>query len=275
MPLIFFLFASFRSNKIHLLFRFAAYNKLWLLLLNETAIFKVNSLICKYIFADAYFFFFQRELLYDLCYMTPSFEPNAFSVFSRTTILTFNPFDSIKTVRLSKLMQGPQYLHFQNSELIESTERNEEIIKPISLKPDEKQFEIESLSSETATDKQSEWYDIEIETNNRDTDNNHQSNTFYAVAANENNDDRDEETLMVPVDLSNDIAINQMLADQGAIHNPDAEVFDIHQFGMKVHEDLKFSPPENEETKQDSFDYYLPYHHHHDHHTAEQPHSIK
>lgn len=76
---------------------------------------------------------------------------------------------------------------------------------------------------------------------------------------------------MVPVDLSNDIAINQMLADQGAIHNPDAEVFDIHQFGIKAHDDLKVSSPENRETKQDSFDY-LPYHHHH---TAEQLQSIK
>lgn len=76
---------------------------------------------------------------------------------------------------------------------------------------------------------------------------------------------------MVPVDLSNDIAINQMLADQGASHNPDAEVFDIHQFGIQVHDDLKLSSPENRETNQNSFDY-LPYHHHY---TAEQPQSIK
>lgn len=210
-------------------------------------------------------------MLYDTLHL----EPNAFSVFSCTTILTFDPsFASIENSLSVKINARPtQYLHFQNSEPIESTERNEEIIKPISLKPVEKQFEIESLSSETATDKQSEWYDIEIETNDSDTDNNRPSNTFYAVAANENNDDSDKETLMVPVDLSNDIAINQMLADQGAIHNPDAEVFDIHQFGMNEHEDLKFSPPQNEETKQDSFDYYLPYHHHH--HIAEQPQSIK
>lgn len=165
----------------------------------------------------------------------------------------------------------PIYSHFQNSEVIESTERNDGIIKPISLKFDEQQFEIESLSSETATEKKNEWYDIEIETNNRDTDNNRPSNTFYEVAANENNNDSDEETIMVPVDLSNDIAINQMLADQGAVHNPDAEVFDIHQFGMKIHDDSKLSSSENRETKQDSFDY-LPYHHHH---TAEQPQSIK
>lgn len=78
--------------------------------------------------------------------------------------------------------------------------------------------------------------------------------------------------MMIPVDLSNDIAINQMLSDQGAIHNPDAEVFDIHQFGMNANNDLKWSSPENRETQRDAFDY-LPYHHHHQ--TAEQSQSIK
>lgn len=31
-----------------------------------------------------------------------------------------------------------------------------------------------------------------------------------------------------PFDLSNDINVNQMMADQGAPHNPDAEVFDVN-----------------------------------------------
>lgn len=64
----------------------------------------------------------------------------------------------------------------------------------------------------------------------------------YEIASNEHDrhDDAienfgsDEEdadgTEQAPVDLSNDIAINQMLADQGAPMNPDAEVFDINEY---------------------------------------------
>lgn len=35
----------------------------------------------------------------------------------------------------------------------------------------------------------------------------------------------------VPVDLSNDILVNQMMADQGAPVNPDAEIFNVDTFG--------------------------------------------
>lgn len=66
----------------------------------------------------------------------------------------------------------------------------------------------------------------------------------YAIESNEqsNNDeaiehfDIDEQnaygTEPVPIDLSNDIAVNQMLADQGAAVDPDAEIFDIHEYNM-------------------------------------------
>lgn len=37
-----------------------------------------------------------------------------------------------------------------------------------------------------------------------------------------------------PVDLSNDIAVNEMLADQGAAFNPDAEVFDGDDFASEL-----------------------------------------
>lgn len=71
------------------------------------------------------------------------------------------------------------------------------------------------------------------------------SNEKYSIGSGEqkhNNDealenfDIDEQyahgTEQVPIDLSNDIAINQMLADQGAAENPDAEVFDIHEYNF-------------------------------------------
>lgn len=61
---------------------------------------------------------------------------------------------------------------------------------------------------------------------------NDQSNSDEAIE----NFDIDEQnaygTESVPIDLSNDISVNQMLADQGAPVNPDAEIFDIHEYNM-------------------------------------------
>lgn len=70
------------------------------------------------------------------------------------------------------------------------------------------------------------------------------SNEKYAIESNEqsNNDEAIENfdidepnaygTEPVPIDLSNDISVNQMLADQGAPINPDAEIFDIHEYNI-------------------------------------------
>lgn len=109
------------------------------------------------------------------------------------------------------------------------------------------EIEFESLSSESTDKTPNEWSDIELA--NVDD----QQNTYYEVKNNENDSDEVEE---VTYNLANDIAINQMLADQGASYNPDAEVFDITQFEMNRGASRIASPEEK-----DSFDY-LPYHHH-------------
>lgn len=120
--------------------------------------------------------------------------------------------------------------------------------QPFAIKNVEK-IEIESLSSEVEHHKSNEWSDIELD------DNNDKKNTYYQVN-NANSDEEIEDFETVTHDLSDDIAINQMLADQSAPHNPDAEVFDIHQFDVSkvaTHEDKPSS-------EQESFDY-QPYQH--------------
>lgn len=108
---------------------------------------------------------------------------------------------------------------------------------------DEK-VEIESLSVEDH--KSNEWSALELGNDDE------QKNTYYEVNnENDSNTDREE----ITHDLTNDIAINQMLADQGAAYNPDAEVFDISQFEL-----TKISSHEDKKPQQESFDY-LPYHH--------------
>lgn len=52
-----------------------------------------------------------------------------------------------------------------------------------------------------------------------------------SISANHNELDEVEQ---FPVDLSNDIAVNEMLADQGAAFNPDAEVFDADDFAGEL-----------------------------------------
>lgn len=45
-----------------------------------------------------------------------------------------------------------------------------------------------------------------------------------------------------PVDLSNDIAINQMLLDQGTPFNPDAEIFSIDRHDQQLQQQLEQRP---------------------------------
>lgn len=136
-----------------------------------------------------------------------------------------------------------------NEELIDSGE-NINVVKKQSLSMRKQDVEIESLSSEAADRKSDEWANIEL--GNVDE----QQNTYYEVNNNENDSDEVEN---VTYDLTNDVAVNQMLADQGASYDPDAEVFDITQFEMN-REDSRLSSPEEKEQQQESFDY-LPYHH--------------
>lgn len=93
-----------------------------------------------------------------------------------------------------------------------------------------------------------EWAEVELENSEE------QKKTYYEVNGNENISDEDMET--VTYDLTNDIAINQMLADQGASYNPDAEVFDISQYPPEV-----AAAPSHEHQEEKSFDY-SPYPHH-------------
>lgn len=89
-----------------------------------------------------------------------------------------------------------------------------------------------------------EWAEVELENSDE------QKKTYYEV----NNSDKNSDEESVTYDLTNDIAINQMLADQGASYNPDAEVFDISQY----HPEGAASSKEHKE--QESFDY-SPYPH--------------
>lgn len=133
------------------------------------------------------------------------------------------------------------------------------------MKNNEK-ISIESLSSELQTDGPSsgetnEWFDVEIETN-QDSDQD-KTNTFYDVT---NGNEQ-----MKPISLSNDIAINQMLADEGAEYDPDAEIFDIHQYELNAQSSAEASPEESNSQKHEAIDY-LPYHHQS---VDKQPKSIK
>lgn len=143
---------------------------------------------------------------------------------------------------------------FQSTQKIQvntsSSSNNGNEIKKQSMSMDKNEkIEIESLSVETEDNKSNEWSGIEFE-NNDD-----QKNTYYEVNNNQNSNSGEE----VTHDLTNDIAINQMLADQGAAHDPDAEVFDIHQYEVERGA-VEVSSQEQEESQQESFDY-LPYHH--------------
>lgn len=100
-----------------------------------------------------------------------------------------------------------------------------------------------------------EWADIEIDNSDE------QKKMYYEVNNNENSN---EEVEYVTHDLSNDIAINQMLADQDASYNPDAELFDISQY--QPNSDIS---KEQKDSQPDSFDY-LPY----PHQTSDKRHSV-
>lgn len=131
--------------------------------------------------------------------------------------------------------------------MISNENANANEIKKQSLSVRKDEIEFESLSSESTDKTLNEWLNIELD--NIDD----KENTYYEVKNSENDSDEVEE---VTYNLVNDIAVNQMLADQGAGYDPDAEVFDITQFEMNRGASRISSPEEK-----DSFDY-LPYHHH-------------
>lgn len=140
----------------------------------------------------------------------------------------------------------------ESSEVETNSDEDQNDITKESLSLGKEEIEIESLSSENTGKKSEEWSNIELE--------NDQQNTYYEVNNNDNENESDREDVeQVTYNLANDIAVNQMLADQGATYDPDAEVFDINQFEMN-RETSRISSPEEKDVEQESFDY-LPYQH--------------
>lgn len=160
----------------------------------------------------------------------------------------------IHTVVLLLLIKTPNFntfiVKFQANTLnIHDANANEVKKQSLAIKNAEK-IEIESLSSEVQNHKSNEFAEFELE--NIDD----KQNTFYQVN-NENSSEEveNEDVEAVTHDLTDDIAINQMLADQGAPYNPDAEVFDVNQFDVSKIASHEAKPS----AEQESFDY-QPYH---------------
>lgn len=165
--------------------------------------------------------------------------------------------DIIYMVVLLLLIKIP---NFNFNTLVDKFQANTLNINDVSANEEQKQslaekIEIESLSSEVENHKSNEFTEIELE--NLDD----KKNTYYQVN-NENSSDEleNEDVETVTHDLTDDIAINQMLADQGAPYNPDAEVFDINQFDLDKDQRSKIASHEDKPSaEQESFDY-QPYH---------------
>lgn len=127
------------------------------------------------------------------------------------------------------------------------------------------QHDHESLSYETPNAKPGEWDDIEIETNvDSDTNKRPAHYNYYHKDSNENAGDSNKESVESefdpPIDLTDDIAINHMLADQGAAHDPDAETFDVNLYNVDAEAFEEASHEVHNDSEPQSFDY-LPYHH--------------
>lgn len=96
-------------------------------------------------------------------------------------------------------------------------------------------------------------------------------NEGYVATSNEQNNDASDnknnnqhklklDNNNVPVDLSNDIAVNQMLADQGAPLNPDAEIFNVNEydFDRQRQQQPQYQPKQQSSVVDNSFEY-LPF----------------
>lgn len=87
----------------------------------------------------------------------------------------------------------------------------------------------------------------------------------YTIGSDETNTNDDtiesfdiDDAEHVPVDLTNDIAINQMLADEGAAVNPDAEIFDIHQYHVNREDEVDNEPKSTDKERDEAVEY-LPF----------------
>lgn len=111
------------------------------------------------------------------------------------------------------------------------------LLMPLLVRPNDSDESTESHSSNGHNDAH-KWEMFEdndsneVNKNNRhrgggDSDSGSHTN---AIDIDGNSGILDEYDNNFPVDLSNDIAVNQMLADQGAPFNPDAEIFNVHEY---------------------------------------------
>lgn len=148
---------------------------------------------------------------------------------------------------------GPlESLEKESTENLGTSKERESLeqIESLEESPESSEHDRESLSVETSLGP-NEWYNIEIEVNGSQSS---------KGTSNENNEGENFEIeIDVPVNLSNDIAINQMLADQGATPDPDAETFDVNLYNVDAEDILKSDEVDNDQEPK-SFDY-LPYHH--------------
>lgn len=140
---------------------------------------------------------------------------------------------------------------------------------PLLVRPNDSDESTESHSSNGHNDAHKwEMFDDndsnEVNKNNRhrgggDSDSSSHTN---AIDIDGNSSILDEYDNNFPVDLSNDIAVNQMLADQGAPFNPDAEIFNVHEYdasaGGSSAENRQQQQQQKQQQESQSYEY-LPY----------------
>lgn len=148
-----------------------------------------------------------------------------------------------------------------NDKSRDTIERDEDMPKSV----ESPEHDREPLSYEEPDAKPGDWLDIEIETNadsNKDKQPAHYN--YYHKDSDEDAGDSNkksaESEFGPPIDLSGDIAINHMLADQGAAHDPDAETFDVNLYNVDAEAFEDTSREVHTDSEPKSFDY-LPYHH--------------
>lgn len=155
--------------------------------------------------------------------------------------------------------QSIKILHFQVFETQTDAITNAIDIDPITQN-DNKLKKFESLSGPIMVIPGSDETDAPHPSNGHHDE--HKWETFEYNDSNEfnkNNHHDDSSSLdeydnNFPVDLSNDIGVNQMLADQGALYNPDAEIFNVHEYDAG-----RQRPQEEPNTDGQSFEY-MPFH---------------
>lgn len=110
-----------------------------------------------------------------------------------------------------------------NDRIIENDDelkKFESLTGPVMVMPDDISIDISAPHSSSGHDDVHKWETFEDNDSNEVNKNNPHGDSGSL----------DEYDNNFPVDLSNDIAVNQMLADQGAPFNPDAEIFNVHEY---------------------------------------------